>query len=89
MHDRASAVAPINQICISCGLPSDASLRTENGGYTRTGADRVLVTECHPALGPISRGSLICAGGSCGRDRAVRMQGARFCVALRWCYSSS
>ena len=28
------------------------------GGYARAGADRALVTECHPALGPIPRVSL-------------------------------
>jgi hypothetical protein len=34
----------------------------QNGGFARAGADRALVTECHPALGPISQGSRMGAG---------------------------
>jgi hypothetical protein len=48
-----------------------------NGGYARAGADRALVTECHPVLGLISRGSSrrgrvsVLFGGRRG-DRPIR-----------------
>ena len=29
----------------------------DNGGYARARANRALVTECHPAIGPIPRKS--------------------------------
>jgi hypothetical protein len=34
------------------GSPDD-QLGAHNGGYTRAGADRGLVTECHPVLGRV------------------------------------
>jgi len=48
--------------------------RTDRG-YARACADRALVTECHPALGPVPRGSMLnrksvghWAGGSTRRS---------------------
>ena len=48
--------APNARICTASPAVSTDPLTVPNGGYARAGADRALVTECHPGLGPISRG---------------------------------
>jgi hypothetical protein len=40
----------------------DGQAADHNGGYKHAGADRALITECHRALGPISRVSPNLAG---------------------------
>jgi len=48
---------PISSSVVTMGRTVKAPVGPPNGGYARAGADRALVTECHPALGPISRKS--------------------------------
>ncbi len=53
-HLRGTQISQIWTVAIPIGIPLTPD---QIGGYTRVDADWALVTECHPVLGPIPRGS--------------------------------
>ena len=67
------------RICAAMTVTSSRLQTLQNGGCVRAGVGRALVTECHPALGTIPRGSpAVCAyanpwsGDSEGADLPIR-----------------
>ena len=51
---------------------------------TRAGADRALVTECHPALGPICADRRLGAVPNTTRSLCLWAPNSPFCVGARW-----
>jgi hypothetical protein len=79
-----------SQICTALALIGTRPTLVQNGGYARAGADRALITQCHPALGPMARGSpnrappVVDEFAAAGRRR-ISFRGAFGCLPVRWC----